>query len=31
VKVAGIQHDIVWEDRDANLAGLAPLIATAAS
>jgi len=31
VKVAGIQHDIVWEDRDANFARLAPMIATAAS
>jgi predicted amidohydrolase len=31
VKVAGIQHDIVWEDRDANFARLAPMIANAAS
>jgi omega-amidase len=31
VKVAGIQHDIVWEDRDANFAHLAPLIADAAA
>ena len=31
VKVAGIQHDIVWEDRDANFARLAPMIAAAAS
>jgi predicted amidohydrolase len=30
VKVAAIQHDIVWEDRDANFARLAPLIADAA-
>jgi len=31
VKVAGIQHDIVLEDRDANFAHLAPLIANAAA
>jgi predicted amidohydrolase len=31
VKVAGVQHDIVWEDRDANFARLAPLISEAAS
>jgi predicted amidohydrolase len=31
VKVAGIQHDIVWEDRDANFVRLAPLIADAAA
>jgi len=31
VKVAGVQHDIVWEDRDANYARLAPLIAGAAA
>jgi predicted amidohydrolase len=31
VKVAGVQHDIVWEDRDANFERLAPLIASAAS
>jgi predicted amidohydrolase len=31
VKVAGVQHDIVWEDRDANFAHLAPLIAEAAA
>jgi predicted amidohydrolase len=31
VRVAGVQHDIVWEDRDANFARLAPLIADAAS
>ena len=27
MKVAGLQHDIVWEDRDANFARLAPMIA----
>ena len=31
MKVAGIQHDIVWEDRDANFARLAPMIAGAAA
>jgi predicted amidohydrolase len=31
VKVAGLQHDIVWEDRDANFARLAPMIGAAAS
>jgi len=31
VKVAAIQHDIVWEDRDANFARLAPRIADAAA
>jgi predicted amidohydrolase len=31
VKVAGVQHDIVWEDRDANFSRLAPLIAGAAA
>jgi predicted amidohydrolase len=31
VKVAAVQHDIVWEDRDANFARLAPLIADAAA
>ena len=30
MRVAGIQHDIVWEDADANFARLAPMIATAA-
>ena len=30
VRVAAIQHDIVWEDRDANFARLAPKIADAA-
>jgi predicted amidohydrolase len=29
VKVAAIQHDIVWEDRDANFTRLAPMIAAA--
>jgi len=31
VKVAAVQHDIVWEDHDANFARLAPLIAGAAT
>jgi predicted amidohydrolase len=31
MRVAAIQHDIVWCDRDANFAHLAPLIAGAAS
>ena len=31
MKVAAIQHDIVWEDPDANFAHLAPLIADAAA
>jgi predicted amidohydrolase len=30
VKVAAVQHDIVWEDREANFALLAPMIAAAA-
>ncbi len=30
VKVAAIQHDIVWGDRDANFAHLAPMIRAAA-
>jgi predicted amidohydrolase len=30
VKVAAIQHDIVWEDRDATLERLAPQVAAAA-
>ena len=30
MKVAAIQHDIVWEDRDVNFARLAPQIAAAA-
>ena len=28
MKVAALQHDIVWEDRDANFARLAPMIAS---
>jgi predicted amidohydrolase len=31
VKVAAVQHDIVWEDRDANFERLAPMIADAAA
>jgi predicted amidohydrolase len=31
VRVAAIQHDIVWEDRDATLAALAPRVAAAAA
>jgi predicted amidohydrolase len=31
VKVAALQHDIAWEDRDANFVRLAPMIAAAAS
>ena len=31
MKVAGLQHDIVWEDRDANFERLAPMIAGAAA
>jgi len=30
VKIAAIQHDITWEDRDATLAHVAPMVATAA-
>lgn len=30
IRVAGVQHDIVWEDRDANFDRLAPQIAAAA-
>jgi predicted amidohydrolase len=30
VRVAAIQHDIVWEDKDANFARLAPIVAAAA-
>ena len=29
LRVAAIQHDIVWEDRDATLAHVAPLVASA--
>lgn len=31
MKIAAIQHDIVWEDREANFAAIAPLVAEAAS
>lgn len=31
MRVAALQHDIVWEDRDANFARLAPMIADAAA
>ncbi len=31
MRVAAIQHDIVWEDRDATLARLAPQVAAAAA
>ncbi|MCY4632002.1 MAG: carbon-nitrogen family hydrolase [bacterium] len=31
MKVAALQHDIVWEDREANFARLAPMIAGAAA
>ena len=27
VRIAAIQHDIVWDDRDANFDRLAPMIA----
>ncbi|MEY2711362.1 MAG: hypothetical protein RL487_1145, partial [Actinomycetota bacterium] len=30
MRVAAVQHDIVWADREANFARLAPLIAHAA-
>ena len=30
MRIAAVQHDIVWEDRDANFARLAPMIAGAA-
>jgi len=30
MRIAGIQSDLAWEDRDANLATLAPLVAEAA-
>jgi len=30
VRIAAVQHDIVWEDREANFARLAPVIAGAA-
>jgi omega-amidase len=31
VRVAVVQHDIVWEDKDANFARLAPMVASAAA
>ncbi|MCU1373785.1 MAG: Nitrilase/cyanide hydratase and apolipoprotein N-acyltransferase, partial [Actinomycetia bacterium] len=31
MKVAAVQHDICWEDRDATLAHLDPLVAQAAA
>ncbi len=31
VRVAAVQHDIVWHDREANFAHLAPMIAGAAA
>jgi predicted amidohydrolase len=31
MKVAAVQHDIAWEDRDANFTRLAPMIADAAA
>ena len=31
MKVAVVQHDIVWEDKDANFARLAPMVASAAA
>jgi len=31
VRIAGLQHDIVWEDRDATLMSLAPQVRAAAS
>ena len=31
MKVAAVQHDIFWEDPDANFARLAPMIADAAA
>jgi predicted amidohydrolase len=31
VKVAAVQHDILWEDPGANFARLAPMIADAAA
>ena len=30
LRIAGIQHDIVWEDREATLRGLEPVVADAA-
>ena len=31
LRVAAVQHDIVWNDRDANFGRLEPMIADAAS
>jgi predicted amidohydrolase len=31
MRVAAVQHDIVWEDRDATLASVAPMVAEAAA
>ena len=31
MKIAAIQHDIVWEDRDANFERLGPMIAAASA
>jgi predicted amidohydrolase len=31
MRIAAVQHDIVWEDKDANFARLAPMIAGAAA
>ena len=31
MRIAAVQHDIVWEDRDANFARLAPQVARASS
>jgi predicted amidohydrolase len=30
VRIAAVQHDIVWLDRDANFERLAPMVAAAA-
>ena len=30
VRIAAVQHDIAWCDRDANFERLAPMVATAA-
>ena len=31
MRIAAVQHDIAWEDRDANFARLAPQVARAAA
>ncbi|MBI4882879.1 MAG: carbon-nitrogen family hydrolase, partial [Actinobacteria bacterium] len=31
MRIAAVQHDIVWDDREANFARLAPMIAAAAA